>query len=73
MDEQCMKLPDQIETMKNWPLIPDYVINVRMPDEDLINRRENEKIDPISGLIYIKEQYAPTPVEKAVCATDIRR
>ena len=66
MDEQFMKLPDQIESMKNWPLVPDYIINIRMPDEDLIIRRQGEKIDPTTGLLYIKEQYAPTPVDKAV-------
>jgi len=66
MDENIMKLRDQMETMKNWPLPPDYVINIRIPDTDLINRRQGEKIDPMTGLLYIKEQYAPTPVEKVV-------
>ncbi|CAF1405575.1 unnamed protein product [Rotaria sordida] len=64
MDENLMKLRDQMETMKNWPLPPDYVINIRIPDNDLINRRQEEKIDPVTGTLYIKEQYAPTPVEK---------
>ena len=54
------------KAIKNWPLPPDYVINLRIPDNDLINRREGERIDPITGALYIKEQYAPTPVEKAV-------
>ncbi|CAF4364227.1 unnamed protein product, partial [Adineta steineri] len=64
MNENIMKLRDQMESMKNWPLPPDYVINIRIPDSDLINRREGEKIDPLTGALYIKEQYAPTPVEK---------
>lgn len=66
MDEQFMKLSDQMESLKNWPLKPDYVINIRIPDEDLINRRKGQKIDPTTGLLYAKEQYAPTPPEKAV-------
>lgn len=66
MDENVMKLRDQMETMKNWPLPPDYVINIRIPDADLTHRRLGERIDPMTGLLYIKEQYAPTPVEKAV-------
>ncbi len=66
MDENLMKLRDQMETMKNWPLPPDYVINIRIPDNDLTIRREGEKIDPLTGTLYIKEQYAPTPVEKVV-------
>jgi hypothetical protein len=66
MDENLMKLRDQMEAIKNWPLPPDYVINIRIPDNDLINRREGERIDPMTGALYIKEQYAPTPVEKAV-------
>ncbi|CAF4826662.1 unnamed protein product, partial [Rotaria sp. Silwood1] len=64
MDENLMKLRDQMETMKNWPLPPDYVINIRIPDNDLINRRQEEKIDPMTGTLYIKQQYAPTPIEK---------
>ena len=66
MNENVMKLRDQMEAMKNWPLSPDYVINIRIPDNDLINRREKEKIDPMTGALYIKEQYAPTPIEKPV-------
>jgi adenylate kinase family enzyme len=66
MDENLMKLRDQMEAIKNWPLPPDYVINIRIPDNDLINRREGERIDPMTGALYIKEQYAPTPVEKVV-------
>ena len=66
MDENVMKLRDQMETMKNWPLTPDYVINIRIPDADLTHRRQGQKIDPMTGLLYIKEQYAPTPVEKTV-------
>lgn len=66
MDENLMKLRDQMESMKNWPLTPDYVVNIRIPDNDLINRREGQRIDPITGTLYIKEQYAPTPVEKKV-------
>ena len=65
-DENSMKLRDQMEIMKNWPLPPDYVINIRIPDNDLIHRREGEKIDPITNTIYIKEQYDPTPVDKTV-------
>ncbi|CAF1144837.1 unnamed protein product [Adineta ricciae] len=64
MNESAMKLRDQMASMKNWPLTPDYVINIRIPDGDLINRREGEKIDPLTGALYIKEQYAPTPIEK---------
>lgn len=66
MDENLMKLRDQMDAMKNWPLTPDYVINIRIPDADLIQRRQGEKIDPMTGMLYIKEQYAPTPVEKVV-------
>jgi adenylate/nucleoside-diphosphate kinase len=66
MNENFMKLRDQMEAMKNWPLPPDYVINIRIPDSDLIHRREGEKIDPFTGALYIKEQYAPTPIEKEV-------
>lgn len=70
MDENLMKLRDQMEAMKNWPLPPDYVVNIRIPDNDLINRRKDEKIDPMTGVMYIKEQYAPTPVAKTVSKTE---
>lgn len=67
-----MKLRDQMASMKNWPLTPDYVINIRIPDGDLIKRREGEKIDPLTGALYIKEQYAPTPIEKVTKFSKIR-
>ena len=49
----------QVEMLKNWKYQPDFIINLRVSDKDLVTRRTNQKIDPVTGNIYIKEVYAP--------------
>ncbi|CAF0775596.1 unnamed protein product [Brachionus calyciflorus] len=57
--ENNFDIGKQMEMMKNWKLQPDFIINLRIPDKDLLRRRIYQKVDPISGNLYIKEMYAP--------------
>ncbi|RNA14891.1 adenylate kinase 9-like [Brachionus plicatilis] len=57
--ENNFDIGQQMEMMKNWKLQPDFIINLRIPDKDLTRRRVHQKVDPISGNLYIKEMYAP--------------
>jgi len=43
-----------------------FFINLfKISDRDLVNRRTNLKVDPVSGVMYIKEVYAPEVKVKA--------
>ncbi|CAE1265244.1 AK9 [Acanthosepion pharaonis] len=55
--EDFMNIQDQLERMKTWKLTPDFIINLRIPDEDLLTRRISQRIDPQTGTIYTEDVY----------------
>lgn len=65
ISEDLMSIKDQLELIKSWKLKPDFIINLRIPDKDIENRRIGQKIDPTTLDIYIKEVYAPDLPEPA--------
>jgi len=62
--EDFLSIDDQFEFLKKLPLTPDYIINLRIPDEDLKNRRKGFRIDPLTNDIYTEERYDPPVVEE---------
>lgn len=62
--ENNFDIGKQMEMLKNWKLQPDFIINLKLSDQDLHRRRQYQKVDPISGNLYIKEMYAPKPRPK---------
>jgi adenylate/nucleoside-diphosphate kinase len=60
--ETNLDIEKQMQMVKNWKLQPDFIINMRVSDNDLVARRLGQKVDPISGTVYIKEVYAPEKI-----------
>ncbi|XP_033125059.1 adenylate kinase 9-like isoform X4 [Anneissia japonica] len=59
LSEDYMTIPDQLELVKNWNLKPDFIINIKIPDNDLYERRVNQRVDSLTGNIYTKEVWSP--------------
>ncbi|XP_059153856.1 adenylate kinase 9-like isoform X2 [Physella acuta] len=71
--EGVLSVTEQIEMIKSWKLRPDFIINIRIPDKDIEQRRLGQKVDPENGQLYTQEVYAPEkpavveqPVEKVL-------
>ncbi|XP_050391523.2 adenylate kinase 9 [Patella vulgata] len=64
LSESFITIQDQLELVKNWKLRPDFIINLKIPDNDIEKRRLGQKIDPITGEIYTKDVYDPEKVQK---------
>ncbi|KAI0210314.1 Adenylate kinase 9 [Lamellibrachia satsuma] len=65
--EDYLSINNQLELIKNWKMKPDFIINLKIPDNDLENRRLGQKVDPMTGEIYTREVYdpdKPEPVQK---------
>jgi adenylate/nucleoside-diphosphate kinase len=62
--ESDLDISKQMEMLKNWKLQPDFIINLRVSDWDLNERRIKQKVDPVSGVVYIKRMYAPDKTQK---------
>ncbi|XP_069830926.1 adenylate kinase 9 [Dendropsophus ebraccatus] len=64
LSEEFIKIPEQIEIIKNFKLKPDVIINIKCPDKDLIRRLSGLKQDPGTGRIYKREEWDPALKEK---------
>uniref|UniRef100_A0A672GWK8 (d)CMP kinase n=1 Tax=Salarias fasciatus TaxID=181472 RepID=A0A672GWK8_SALFA len=58
MSEGCLKIPEQIEQIKNLKLAPDVIINIKCADEDLVQRLSGLKQHPETGQLFTRDQWA---------------
>ncbi|XP_076612348.1 adenylate kinase 9 isoform X2 [Chaetodon auriga] len=57
MSEECLKIPEQIELIKNLKLAPDFIINIKCPDQDLVHRLSGLKQHPVTGQLFNRDQW----------------
>ncbi|XP_066463784.1 adenylate kinase 9 isoform X2 [Eleutherodactylus coqui] len=62
--EEFIKIPEQIELIKNFKLKPDIIINIKCPDKDLSRRLSGLKQDPGTGRVYKREEWDPILKER---------
>ncbi|XP_026196504.1 adenylate kinase 9 isoform X2 [Anabas testudineus] len=56
MSEECLKIHEQIELIKNLKLAPDFIINIKCADKDLAQRLSGLKLHPETGQLYNWDQ-----------------
>ncbi|XP_073531941.1 adenylate kinase 9 isoform X1 [Phyllobates terribilis] len=64
LSEEFIKIPEQIELIKNLKLKPDVLINIKCPDKDLSKRLSGLKQDPGTGRVYKREEWDSALKEK---------
>ncbi|XP_038592648.1 adenylate kinase 9 isoform X2 [Micropterus salmoides] len=57
MSEECLKIPEQIELIKNLKLTPDFIINIKCADKDLVYRLSGLKQHPETGQLYNRDRW----------------
>ncbi|XP_044026265.1 adenylate kinase 9 isoform X2 [Siniperca chuatsi] len=57
MSEKCLKIHQQIELIKNLKLTPDFIINIKCADKDLVHRLSGLKQHPETGQLYNRDQW----------------
>ncbi|XP_053736927.1 adenylate kinase 9 [Synchiropus splendidus] len=67
MSEDIMTIQEQIDLVMNLKLIPDFIINIKCDDQDLVDRLSGLKQDPRTGLLYTREQWK---YEDVFCQTE---
>uniref|UniRef100_UPI003AAF6DC3 adenylate kinase 9 n=1 Tax=Centroberyx gerrardi TaxID=166262 RepID=UPI003AAF6DC3 len=63
MSEECLKIHEQIELIKNLKLTPDFIINIKCGDKDLIQRLSGLRQHQETGQLYLREQWNPEKVD----------
>ncbi|KAM9354982.1 adenylate kinase 9 [Pholidichthys leucotaenia] len=59
LSEDCIKIHEQIELIKNLKLTPDFIINVKCADGDLVQRLSGLKQHPQTGQLFTEDQWKP--------------
>ncbi|XP_072219011.1 adenylate kinase 9 [Leuresthes tenuis] len=57
MSEESLKIHEQIQLIKNLKLAPDFIINIKCADKDLVERLSGLKQNPVTGRFYRKDQW----------------
>lgn len=63
----------QLEVLGKLAIPPDYLLIMQMQDKDLYKRRVNQKFDPETGKVYIKQQYAKFDPDELVLHRHVHR
>ncbi|KAK1889504.1 Adenylate kinase 9 [Dissostichus eleginoides] len=64
MSEECLKIHEQLELIKNLKLTPDFIINIKCADKDLARRLSGLKQHPETGqLINMYKDTMLRPLE----------
>ncbi|CAL8318129.1 unnamed protein product [Merluccius merluccius] len=66
MSEECLKIHDQIELIRNLMLPPDVIINIKCPDKDLIQRLSSVRQHPATGQMCLRPEQSNTEQESRV-------
>lgn len=62
-------IEEQLNMLKTLPMPPDYIINLKIADNDLIKRISGVKVDPVTNNLYTKEFYEKEFIETAAQET----
>ncbi|KAL3052487.1 hypothetical protein OYC64_005101 [Pagothenia borchgrevinki] len=57
ISEECLKIHEQLELIKNLKLTPDFIINIKCADKDLARRLSGLKQHPETGQLYNRDQW----------------
>ncbi|XP_060948026.1 adenylate kinase 9-like [Limanda limanda] len=57
MSEECLKIHEQVATIKNLKLTPDFIINIKCADKDLAERLAGLKQYPETGQLFTRDKW----------------
>ncbi|XP_685909.5 adenylate kinase 9 isoform X1 [Danio rerio] len=63
ISEEYMKIQEQIDLIKTLKMSPDFIINIKCADRDLIRRLSEERQHPETGCVFPKEKWDPDKKE----------
>ncbi|KAM9840260.1 adenylate kinase 9 [Aulostomus maculatus] len=64
MSEQHLGIHEQISLIKNLKLPPNFIINIKCADKDLIQRLSGQRQHPQTGEVYTEDQFLKHEKEK---------
>uniref|UniRef100_A0A8C1UAR6 Adenylate kinase 9 n=1 Tax=Cyprinus carpio TaxID=7962 RepID=A0A8C1UAR6_CYPCA len=59
MSEEYLKIQEQVDLIKSLSMPPDFIINIKCADRDLIRRLSDERQHPETGRVFQREKWDP--------------
>ncbi|XP_043075584.1 adenylate kinase 9 [Puntigrus tetrazona] len=59
MSEEYLQIQEQIDLIKSLRMPPDFIINIKCADKDLIRRLSDERQHPETGRVFQREKWDP--------------
>ncbi|KAK9956621.1 hypothetical protein ABG768_014340 [Culter alburnus] len=66
MSEEYLKIQEQINLIKSLRMPPDFIINIKCADSDLIHRLSDERQHPETGRVFHREKWDPVKKETVI-------
>ncbi|KAG1963767.1 adenylate kinase 9 [Pimephales promelas] len=71
ISEDYLKIQEQIDLIKSLEMPPDFIINIKCADSDLIHRLSGERQHPETGRVFQKEKWDPVKKESVIKSSSI--
>uniref|UniRef100_UPI00358F4386 adenylate kinase 9-like n=1 Tax=Myxine glutinosa TaxID=7769 RepID=UPI00358F4386 len=71
LSEDYLKIEEQINLIKSWPLKPNVIINIKCPDADVLLRQMGQRVDPTTGVSYTERQWNSIKLSSTLLADDL--
>ncbi|KAK7133640.1 hypothetical protein R3I94_015495 [Phoxinus phoxinus] len=71
ISEDYLKIQEQIDLIKSLRMPPDFIINIKCADRDLIHRLSGERQHPETGRVFQKEKWDPVKKESVIKSSSI--
>ncbi|XP_050995505.1 adenylate kinase 9 isoform X2 [Labeo rohita] len=66
MSEEYLNIQEQLDLIKSLRMPPDFIINIKCADQDLICRLSDERQHPETGRVFQREQWDPDVKKESV-------
>ncbi|XP_073708860.1 adenylate kinase 9 [Garra rufa] len=66
MSEEHLKIQEQLDLIKSLRMPPDFIINIKCADKDLIRRLSDERQHPETGRVFQREQWDPDVKKESI-------
>ncbi|XP_067273783.1 adenylate kinase 9 [Pseudorasbora parva] len=71
MSEDYLKIQEQIDLIKSLRMPPDFIINIKCADRDLIHRLSDQRQHPETGRVFQREKWDPEKKEPVIKTSSI--
>ena len=59
LDSEFLSTEEQLSVIKNFDMAPEFIVNIKISDEDLVERRSKQLLFPPTNTLHSPDNIAP--------------